>query len=58
VRATHRDDDEVAAPGCRRSESIPANYLPSGGGVPCSLVNFLKKTGLHVENKTAHRDIF
>jgi hypothetical protein len=31
---------------------------PSGSSVLCNLLNFPDETGLHVENKTPHRNFF
>jgi carbonic anhydrase len=41
-----------------RSESISEGHRPSGSRVLCNLPDFPDETGLHVENKTPHRNFF
>jgi hypothetical protein len=44
--------------GRRRSQSISEVHRPSGGSVLCNVPDFPDETGLHVENKTPHRNLF
>ena len=46
------------ASGRRRAESISKGHNPSGSSVVCSPMDFPDETGLHVENKTPHRNFF